>query len=183
MKFNSISIGVIAVLMVLGSADGEEIPAAIRPIDGGFDLKPICDCFDRGATSIDLFGAYVMPHRSGGLDDSLGGGIALTKYKNSYLGFSVGAYWWDGGDDLVTSATASVIFRYPLRTLCVAPYAVMGFGGDFGSEGQVTGHLGAGIEIRVPDVKNLSLFIEGTYTWANATENYAMFRLGTRYEF
>ena len=187
MKLKLVFVGVISFLAAFDSARGGEIPAAIQPMSSGYHLKPVCDCFDQGSTSIDLFGAYIMPHSTGDggrdIDGSLGGGLALTKYNNSLLGFSTGVYWWDDGDSAVTSATASLLLRYPIRSVCVAPYAVMGFGGNFGSVSQFTGHLGAGLEIRVPRVKNLGLFVEGTYTWADATENYAMFRLGTRYTF
>ena len=39
---------------------GELVPEALRP-DGPVVMKPTCDCFDHGSTSIDLFGVYVSP--------------------------------------------------------------------------------------------------------------------------
>lgn len=185
MKLNVFPIGVISSLMTFGSALGGEALPALEPAGAPLELKPVCDCFDHGATSIDLFGVYVAPSEGAGrdIDGSFGGGIGLTRYTNSYLGFSTGVYWWDDGESTVHSVTGSVLFRYPVRSMCVAPYLITGFGGHFDSVNQLTAHAGVGLEIRVPSIKNMGVFVEGTYNWTDATENYAVFRLGTRYEF
>ena len=83
----------------------------------------------------------------------------------------------------MNSITGSVLLRYPIRSLCVAPYAVGGIGGHFNSQNQFTGHVGLGLEVRLPDISCIGLFAEGTYNWADKTEDYLVFRVGTRINF
>lgn len=180
MKTKLISMGMAAgVLAVSNATAGEPLapPALEIPVS-----KPVCDCFDHSSTGIDLFGVYVNPTGNNGsdIDSSLGGGLGVTSYLNSYLGFSGNAYWWHDGDSQVTSISGSMILRYPIRSLCVAPYLIGGVGGHFNSVNQWTSHVGAGIEIRVPSVSCLGIFADGTYNFADETEDYLMFRLGAR---
>lgn len=158
---------------------GDPAPVAPPPMEV-VDLKPVCDAFDTGSTSVDLFGVYVFADGSDMIDDSAGGGLALTHFHNSYIGFSTGIYWWDDGDAVVHSVTGSMILRYPIRSLCIAPYVVGGIGGHFDSVNQFTGHIGGGLEIRCPSLNCVGFFVEGTYNFADKSDNYTVLRVGTR---
>lgn len=139
---------------------------------------PGCDCFDKPGLSVDPFVGGVFGN--GDLKDSLAGGVALTGFVNSYLGFSTSVYWWDDGESAVHSVVGSAILRYPIRSACIAPYVLGGVGGHFNSVNQATGHLGGGLEIALPNVSCLGIFADGAYYWADKTDNYTVARLGLR---
>ncbi|CAN5246291.1 hypothetical protein BH23VER1_BH23VER1_09190 [soil metagenome] len=107
----------------------------------------------------------------------------MTSYLNSYLGFSGNVYWWNDGESVVHSVTGNAILRYPIRSLCIAPYVTVGLGGHFDSVNQFTTQVGAGLEFAFPNATDLLFFVEGTYVFADTTEDYTVVRLGTRYNF
>lgn len=142
-------------------------------------------CFYAGETSFDLISIYVDPRGTAdshgeSIEDGFGGGIGVTHFFTESFGLRGGAYWWDT-DSIVHSVTASAIVRYPIETLCLAPYVFGGVGGHFDSVNQVSGHLGAGLEYRLTD--RLGVIADYSYTFTDETEDWNMYSLGLRIKF
>jgi hypothetical protein len=179
MKRQSLATLFVAVGLSAASAG----PATPSPTVAIGDLPPVCDCFDLGGSGIDLFGIYIEPDGNGLLEDGFGGGVGFTHFRNSYLGFSTGVYWWDEGEEVSTSVSGSIILRYPVRSLCIAPYGIGGVTGHLDSLNQFSWHLGGGVEFRIPAFDAVGFFVDATYNWADDTEDFGIFRVGTRYNF
>ena len=107
----------------------------------------------------------------------------MTYFANSYIGFSTSVYWWDDGSSAVHTVDGSVILRYPIRSICIAPYAFGGIGGHFDSVNQLTGHVGGGIEWYCKYFKQCGIFTDAAYHWADETDNYTVVRAGARIPF
>ena len=67
--------------------------------------------------------------------------------------------------------------------LCLAPYALGGGRYLTNDESGATGHVGAGVEYKIEAANCLGIFVEGRYTWSDATEDYANAMTGLRFSF
>jgi len=139
------------------------------------------NCFYAGESFVDIFGTYT--NANGGsrgereYDTGYGGGFGLGHFFTEYLGARGRAYFWDG-DDIVSSVNADVIFRVPIQSLCIAPYAYGGLGGAFGNKSQFTQHLGAGVELRLTG--RLGVFADYSYNFAEETTDWNLYTVGLR---
>ncbi len=141
-------------------------------------MAPTCDAFGPGL-DFGLFGGGFIP-KSGG-NDALGGG-ALAEYfftENFGIQGSYGAY--------ATNTThhqfdADLILRAPIRSLCIAPYLMVGGGFSTNSETVGDWHVGGGIEAHFAALKNINFFADGAYHFHSEDAlNFTLVRLGIKF--
>lgn len=135
-------------------------------------------CFEAGELQLDLFAGYVWAE--GGHDDSATGGVGINYFFTEMVGVGVDAHWWDG-DGTIHSFSGSLIVRFPIQEICLAPYIYGGGGFDVNSEQYGSVHAGAGIEYRISD--SIGVFADGRYTWGEDEYDDAMARGGIRFVF
>jgi opacity protein-like surface antigen len=134
-------------------------------------------CFSDTEIQADVFGAYAVGEGGQiGLfkDHGWGGGIGVNYFFARYFGLGVDGYWLDAKEDgnrggkgsarAVHNVTGSVIFRYPIDTLCLAPYIFAGGGGHFDGEDWASAHVGGGLEYRIVPNK-IGIFADGRWTY------------------
>jgi len=149
---------------------------------------------------LDAFGAYQVGHgptHAGPIHDhAWGGGVAVNYFFARYFGLSAEGTWLSGHDNGSTgntqttqfqSATGSLIFRYPIDSWSIAPYAFIGGGGTWDGSGWGLGHIGVGMEYRVVPNK-FGIFADGRWNYygdryGHGNQNNFLIRLGTRYVF
>jgi hypothetical protein len=139
-------------------------------------------CFGDTEFQLDIFGSYT-DNRGEGYEDGLGGGIAANFFFARYIGIGVDGNIYDGDVNGVWDFSGRLIVRYPIEmgSFCIAPYAFGG--GGLRTDGILEGtwHAGGGLEWRA--TRNIGIFGEGRYTWADEQEDAAQARLGVRFVF
>ena len=92
-----------------------------------------------------------------------------------------GSYSIFGTDSAVHQLSGSLILRFPIRSLCLAPYVFTG--GSFHTDGvnQSTLHLGGGLDYRFANC--VGVFADAQYNWAEDTSDYTTVRTGVRFGF
>lgn len=157
-------------------------------VDSGKSIAPparievptLCQCFEPNTASVSIYAAGLLPDSDGGLDDSFGGGLAVDYFFSENVGIQVDATWADA-DSVVHLFTGSVVLRYPIKSICLAPF-IFG-GGGVHTDGVTQGvfHAGGGLDYRFND--KVGIFADARYTWTEETEEYALVRTGVRFAF
>lgn len=139
--------------------------------------------FRANETSVDLFGSFSAANGNGLYRDGFGGGLGVNHFFTKYLGLGLDGYWWDGDrtGEVISSLSASAIFRYPIDKINLAPYVFAGVGGHLASTEQVSGHGGIGLEYRF--TRNVGVFADGRYVLTDETNDFGLTRVGVRYAF
>lgn len=138
-------------------------------------------------TSVDLFGSYTAA--SGNTDrfkDGFGGGLGVNHFFTKHFGLGLDAYAWEGDrprNGITAGVSGSLIARYPIEEIHLAPYVFGGVGGIFteSRSAQPSGHLGGGLEYRFTE--HMGVFSDVRYVFADEDNDYALPRLGIRYAF
>jgi len=146
-------------------------------------------CFGDHEFQADVFGAYGVTEAHQGAvmrDHGWGGGIGLNYFVARYVGFGIDGYGLDTKSDQfafdrtrgefrsghldVTShdhaawaATGSLIVRYPIDSMCLAPYLFVGGGAQWTRACFGSAHWGGGFEYRIVPQK-VALFLDGRFT-------------------
>ncbi len=144
-------------------------------------VPSLCECFNANTANFSVFGAAILPENvSPDFDDSLGGGLAMSYFFSEYLGVE-GSYSIFGTDSAVHQLSGSLILRFPIRSLCLAPYVFTG--GSFHTDGvnQSTLHAGGGLDYRFTNC--VGIFADAQYNWAEDTSDYTTVRTGVRFGF
>ncbi len=153
-------------------------PKAPAPIE----VPSLCECFNGNTANVSVFAAGILPQDPDaiGFDDSLGGGIALNYFFTENVGLE-GSYTAFGTDSVIHQVSGSLLLRLPIKSICLAPYAILG--GSLHSDGvnQATYHLGAGVDYRFASC--VGIFADGQYNWADDTTDYVTVRGGVRFGF
>lgn len=136
-------------------------------------------CFTEGELHLDLLSVYADP-TGNQLASGVGGGIGLGYFFTERFGLMSRAYWWDA-ESVIHSITTSAVLRFPIQSICLAPYIYAGVGAHLDSVNQFGSHAGAGLEFRMTE--RLGLFADYSYTWAEETENWHLGTLGLRLAF
>ena len=133
-----------------------------------------CDCFAPGG-AFGLFGGAIFDRDS----DSLGGGVLAEYFFTEVIGIqgSYGAYATSSEHH---AFDASLVLRAPIRSLCLAPYALVGGGYSVNSTSEGNFHAGGGVDLRLDSC--VGIFADGAYHWANAGD-YTIVRLGVKIPF
>jgi len=147
-----------------------------------------CECFE-GGWALGGYAALFMPE--GDLDDEVGGGIIADYFFNRYFGISAYAQWAEindhGDDSFIHNYGADAVLRFPITSICIAPYLFAGPGVHTNSSTEFIGRFGAGLDIRLWDCN--SLFVDWTYTLPGGDGNsdeideYQVVRLGLKFRF
>jgi len=146
-------------------------PAPVAP------PAPGCGCFTAGG-SFDAFGAAIF---EGGKSD-FGGGLGYNYFFNRNVGFDLNYSVFDTKSQH-HEIDGNLIFRAPIDSLCLAPYALIG--GGYSTNGTSRGNfdLGGGLDIRIPSVSCIGIFAEGAYHFAAEDSDYTTVRMGMRIPF
>ncbi len=152
-------------------------PKAPTPVE----VPSLCACFDGNTANVSVFAAGILPETaSSEIDDALGGGIAMNYFFTENVGLE-GSYTAFGTNTVVHQLSGSLILRLPIKSLCLAPYAMAGGSYHMDSVNQGTWHVGAGLDYRFANC--VGIFADGQYNWAEDTSDYVTVRGGVRFGF
>src|SRR6266478_9944805 len=133
-------------------------------------------CFNDKELQFDVFGAYAVgeggSHAGPIRDHGWGGGIGVNYFFSRYIGIGAEGYWIaadhngavGGGDTVVHNVNGSLIFRLPIDSLCLAPYAYLGGGAAIDGEDWAVGFAGVGLEYRVVPHK-IGVFVDARWNY------------------
>jgi hypothetical protein len=139
-----------------------------------------CECFAPGF-ALGIFGAAIFPE--GAEDDSLGGGVLAEYFFNEYVGLQ-GSYGIYATSSEHHQFDGSLILRYPITSVCIAPYVMAGGGYSTNSDKTGSWHVGGGIEARLESMNCLGIFADGAYHFAEDDEqDFTIVRLGVKLPF
>ena len=115
-------------------------------------------------------------------DGRLGAGAGLTFFFMRYVGVSGEAYTENTADEFVDKASGSLVVRYPIESVHLAPYAFGGAGRQFDPEEEWFGQVGAGLEFRI--THHCGIFADGRYMiFDDADNDIGLGRVGVRLVF
>ncbi len=141
--------------------------------------QPAPTCFNDQELQLDTFGAYAdgnAPSHAGPIrDHGWGGGVGVNYFFARYFGLGADGIWLyakdnaaaDGANDdskTFHSATGSLIVRYPIDSICLAPYVFAGGGFTVDGDQWASGHVGVGVEYRVVPHK-IGIFADSRWTY------------------
>jgi len=136
-----------------------------------------CDCFQPGG-AFGIYGGGILDH-----EDELGGGALVEYFFTEYVGIQA-SYGIFATDSEHHEIDGSLVLRFPIRSVCLAPYLLLG--GGIGTNSNTEGNFfaGAGLEARLDGANCLGVFADGTYHWADdEEEDYTIVRLGLKFPF
>ncbi len=139
-----------------------------------------CECFAPGL-AFGVFGGGIFIDD----DDALGGGL-LAEYAFSEYFAIQGSYGLYATDSEHHNFDAALVLRYPITSICLAPYALVG--GGFSTNSENVGHflVGGGLDFRIPSASCLSIFADAAYYFADrdtGDDNSTIVRLGVKFPF
>lgn len=155
------------------SAKNPKAPVAPAPLG--------CECFAPGL-AVGIFGAAIFPNQAWHDDDELGGGALVEYFFTEYVGIqaSYAAFATDSTEHVFD---ASLVLRYPIKSICVAPYIMAGGGLTTNSDTDGQFGVGAGIEARLESLNCLGIFADGSYHWGADDHDFTIVRLGVKLPF
>jgi hypothetical protein len=110
-----------------------------------------------------------------------GGGFGVNFFFLRYFGVGYEAAWYDNnGTAQHLPAAGNFFIRYPICSLNLAPYVLVGGGGTWDMNGTGYGNVGAGLEYRFTD--HIGAFVDGRYFYGG-TGNVGNLRAGMRFAF
>lgn len=175
----------LATIALLGTAS----TLVAGPMSSGKDGKvqivqpPVetgCDAFN-GGLALSAYGLFLTPDADIE-DDTFGGGIAVEYFFNPYFGIAGSAQWADPGESLVHNYSADAVVRFPITSICIAPYVFGGAGLHTNSSTEVIGRAGVGLDARLWNANGI--FVDWTYTFPGGDlEDYQIVRLGVKFGF
>jgi hypothetical protein len=167
-------------------------------------------CFNDRELQFDIFGQYSVgegPNHAGVMrDHGWGGGIGINYFFMRYVGIGGDAAWLDvkeapgfhhndlhddHNSDLHSTTlhnfTGSVILRYPIDHLCLAPYIYGGGGCEVDGLQWASGHCGVGVEYRIKPHR-CGVFLDSRWTFLGDRDghhdlNFFSARAGFRWVF
>lgn len=138
-----------------------------------------CDCFGPGLT-LGIYGGGLLPDGDDS-DDVLGGGALVEYFFSEYIGVQ-GSYGIFATDSEHHEFDAALVLRYPITSVCVAPYVLGGAGYASNSEENWNWFAGAGIEARLSEASCLGIFADGTYHWGeDDSGDFTIVRIGLKF--
>lgn len=192
----------LSLLMSLGLVGstfaGQEMASSGKEYKGG--PEPIT-CFKDQELQLDIFGAYAdgnRPH-AGAIDEhAFGGGVGINYFFHRNIGVGADATWLyggekdgddrgNGGDTTYHNFSSSLIFRFPIDEICLAPYVFVGGGFHVDGEQWASAHAGVGLEYRIVP-ERIGIFTDARFTYFgdrfdNGHQNNIMARAGVRFVF
>jgi len=140
---------------------------------------PTCGCFGPGF-AVDAFGGAIFDRE--GQKGALGGGVGLDYFFNRNLGLetSYGVY---ATHSQTHAFDGNLVLRFPIDSICVAPYILAGGGYDTNGTSGGQYDVGGGIDVRFSPTSCMGVFAEGLYHWTTSGGDYSSVRLGMRFPF
>lgn len=144
------------------------------------------DLFRAGEIQIDASFAALLGRYNGRNANGIGGNLGLNYFITRYIGIgvdnTVGGWVGSGNNGAFDNLQGNLILRYPIESLHLAPYALVGGGATWGSNrGQGNGNVGGGIEYRF--TRNIGTFVDSRYLYGNNSLNSSLTRIGLRFSF
>jgi hypothetical protein len=161
-----------------GPVTYDKAPKGVAPV------APLgCECFAPGF-AVGAFAGGLMVDGAGDEDNVLGGGVLAEYFFNQYVGIQ-GSYGVFATGAEHHEFNGALVLRYPITSLCVAPYVLAGGGYSVNSDDKSSYFVGAGIEARFESLNCLGIFADGAYHFAedSADEDYTIVRLGVKLPF
>ncbi|NNE92636.1 MAG: outer membrane beta-barrel protein [Verrucomicrobiales bacterium] len=167
----------LTVLAVSGSfavAGGGKAPVIEDKIPLG------CACFDPGF-EFSGFAAGILPEEWG--DDELGGGVSLAYFLSENIGVEL-SYSVLATDSEEHVVTGNIVYRFPIKDICVAPYVLVGGGLVTNSDTHGLFDVGGGIDVRFDSWGCIGIFADATYNWVEDDgQDFTLIRAGFRVPF
>ena len=148
------------------------------------EIEPLpptgCACFEPCKLEVSAFYSYTWSDADA-LDAESGGGVSFGYFYNKYLGtrLTYNAIGSKPHHDI----SASLVARYPIESICLAPYALAGGGVLTNGSTGGSAHLGGGLEYKIESANCLGIFVEGRYTWEDDSDGYTNVMTGLRFSF
>jgi hypothetical protein len=140
-------------------------------------------CFGPGF-DIGIFGSALLPKDTRpGYDDGGGGGILLEYFFCNYVGVQA-SYAANSTDSTLHTYSGDLVLRLPIESICIAPYALVGGGGDTDGSSLGQWHVGGGVDVRFRG-SPLGIFADAAYYWhssENRDRDYTMIRAGLKWK-
>lgn len=135
-----------------------------------------CECFAPGFM-LGAFGGAVL-----GNENALGGGILGEYAFSPYIALQ-GSYGLYATQSEHHQFDAALILRYPITSLCLAPYAMVG--GGFATNADTRGDflVGGGLDLRLPSASCMSIFADGAWYVLGDNDDQTIVRLGVKFPF
>ncbi|RYD60389.1 MAG: hypothetical protein EOP84_37045 [Verrucomicrobiaceae bacterium] len=194
-----IAFSLLAALAVTGTSF-----AGTEVYSSGKDYKtplPPETCFLDRELQIDVYGAYVDgnggDHAGTIREHGWGGGIGVNYFFTRNIGVGVDGTWIyaeenrgasnDSGDTIFHNFSGSVIVRFPMDEICLAPYLFAGGGFHVDGDQWASAHAGVGLEYRIVPNK-VGLFTDARFTYfgdryGRGDQNNIMVKAGVRFVF
>ncbi|TLD68233.1 hypothetical protein FEM03_23790 [Phragmitibacter flavus] len=139
-----------------------------------------CESFAPGF-AFGLYGAAILP--DGDSDNELGAGFLAEYFFTEYVGVQ-GSYSVFATEQEHHEFNGALVLRYPIKSICLAPYVLAGGGYSVNSDNRGNYFVGGGLEYRIESA-NLGIFGDGAYHFAedSADEDYTIVRLGVKFPF
>jgi len=110
-----------------------------------------------------------------------GWGAGVNYFFSRHIGLGAEAYTENAGHSFVDDASASLLVRFPIDSIRLAPYVFGGGGYQFDPIEQVFAHLGGGLEYRFKN--NMGIFLDGRYVFTEDSRDFGLARMGFRFSF
>ena len=148
-----------------------------------------CDLYRSGELSVDAFGTaslgeYSLNHLTGARvrhDTRLGVGAGINYFFTRNIGIGADAYSENTHGSFIDSASANMLFRFPLGQSGFAPYGFGGGGYQFDLTEKWFAQVGAGMEYRFTPM--VGIFMDARWVLPEHTPTYGVARLGLRFAF
>ncbi len=175
----------IALLGVMALAASSFTPARAGTESKSFKDKVVVasdECrFRTTEFQLDTFYTGFVGTKGSELKTGSGGGFALNFFFARYFGIGYEAAWYDkSGTAEHMPLAGNFFFRYPICSLNLAPYVMVGGGAAWDGTTIGYGNVGGGLEYRI--TKNIGLFVDGRYFYGGSG-NVANLRSGLRFAF
>ncbi len=130
---------------------------------------------------IDAFYTGFLGSSDSRFQTGAGGGFGFNFFFAKYFGIGYEAAWYDNGGTVEHMPLGGNFFvRYPICSLNLAPYVMVGGGAGWDGTTIGYGNVGGGLEYRLTN--NIGLFVDGRYFYGG-TGNVANLRSGLRFAF
>ncbi|HEY8901712.1 MAG TPA: hypothetical protein VIM61_14975 [Chthoniobacterales bacterium] len=130
---------------------------------------------------LDTFYTGFFGSKGSTLSTGSGGGFGLNFFFAKYFGIGYEAAWYDNNGTAEHMPLAGTFFvRYPICSISLAPYLMVGGGAAWDGTTIGYGNVGGGLEYRV--TKNIGLFVDGRYFYGGSG-NVGNLRSGLRFAF
>ena len=147
------------------------------------------ELFRAHETSIDIFGTASLNEEkfnhatsnSVQKDGRLGAGAGINHFFTRNFGIGGDAYSENANHVFIDNASANLIFRAPIDSIRLAPYAYAGGGYQFENSDRAFAQAGGGLEFRF--TKCFGVFADARFVFINDAKDYGVGRLGVRFLF